>query len=67
MPLQVLTYGGIQGMKDTRQRSEDIATLTIEGNGKVSWTRDGNPTVRPPGVLGICWGERQGGHLCGFG
>eukprot|EP00891_Asterochloris_glomerata_P002487 jgi/Astpho2/2487/fgenesh1_pg.00048_%23_16_t len=46
---QVLTYGGIQGLKETRQRSEDIVTLTIEGNGKISWTRDGNPAVRPPG------------------
>ena len=49
--LQVLTYGGIQGMKETRQRSEDIVTLTIEGNAKVSWTRDGNPAVRPSGAL----------------
>ena len=58
MLLQVLTYGGIQGMKKTRQRSEDIVTLTIEGTGAVSWTRDGNPTVCPPGVLpSAVWGE----------
>lgn len=59
VPLQVLTYGGIQGLKETRQRSEDIVTLTIEGNGKISWTRDGNPAVRPPGALASAGVKRR--------